>query len=419
MHNITLKNVLRRVHPIKGFVYHSVGWDPVVPEVLRAEVREREGSRGRCSGCGRKAPGYDRHPPRQWRFVPLWGIVVWLVYAPRRVDCPRCGVIIEEVPWAKGKLRLCEVFRLFLAQWARRLSWAETAEAFSVAWADVYAAVKWVVDYGIENRDLSGVEALGVDEIHVGSKDKFWTLVYQIDDHCKRLLWIGYDRTEATFDHFFDVFGEEFCRGIRFLCSDMWKPYLNAAARYLPEALHILDRFHIVKKLNEAIDDIRREESRARAQAGLEPLLKKMRWAFLKKRRNWTPFQRRRMRDIEGSALRTLRAFLLVETFQHFWTYCSPTWAGKFLDAWCRKVSRSRLEPLKKVARSLQAHRSLLLNYFAAKRQFSSGVVEGLNAKVKLTLKRSYGFRTENAREVALYHALGKLPEPVFTHSFF
>lgn len=418
MYSITVKSLLRKLHPIKGFVYHSVGWDTKDPKALRAEVREREGSRGRCSGCGRKAPGYDRQPQRKWRFVPLWGIVMWIVYAPRRVDCPRCGVTIEEVPWAKGKLHLCEVFRLFLAQWARRLSWAETASAFSVSWADVFDAVKSVVDYGIQNRDLSGVEALGVDEVHVGTKDKFWTLVYQIDSHCKRLLWVGYDRTEATFEHFFEVFGEEFCNGIRFLCSDMWKPYLNAAARYLPDALRILDRFHIVKNLNEAIDNIRREECRVRAQAGLDPLLKKMRWVFLKKRRNWTPSQRRRMRQIQGSSLRTLRAFLLVETFQHFWTYCSPTWAGKFLDAWCQRVSRSRLAPLKKVARSLKSHRSLLLNYFAAKRQFSSGVVEGLNAKVKLTLKRSYGFRTENAREVALYHALGKLPEPTFTHSF-
>jgi transposase len=144
-----------------------------------------------------------------------------------------------------------------------------------------------------------------------------------------------------------------------------------------------------------------------------------MRWVFLKKRCNWTKNQRLRMREIEGLSLRTLRAFLLVETFQHFWTYISPAWAAKFLDAWCTKVARSRLEPLKKVARSLRSHRPLLLNYFKAKRQFSSGVVEGLNAKVKLTLKRSYGFRTENAREVALYHALGRLLEPEFTHSFF
>jgi len=419
MCSITLESILRRVHPIKGFIYRAVTWEPSTPDTLRVEVVERKGNRGICSGCGKRGPGYDRQPERQWDFVPFWGLLVFLVYAPRRIDCRKCGPTIERVPWACGKHQNCEVFRLFLAQWARLLSWAEVARCFRASWADVYGAVKWVVDYGIENRDLSGVQALGVDEVHVGKKDKFWTLVYQIDDHCKRLLWIGYDRTESTFDLFFEVFGEDFCGRIRFLCSDMWKPYLNSAAYFLPNVLHILDRFHIVKKLNEAIDDIRREESRARAEAGLDPLLKKMRWAFLKKRCNWTKSQRHRMRAIEGSALRTLRAFLLVEAFQHFWTYCSPTWAAKFLDAWCQKVARSNLDPLKKVARSLTAHRSLLLNYFTAKRHFSSGVVEGLNAKVKLTMKRSYGFRTENARQVALYHALAKLPEPIFTHRFF
>jgi transposase len=419
MYQITIKSVLRRLHPIKGFVYHSVRRDPFVEEVLRVEVRERKGSRGRCSGCGCQGAAYDRQPERQWRFVPLWGLVVWLVYAARRIDCPSCGPTIERLPWASGKLRLCEVFRLFLAQWARRLSWAETAQAFSVAWADVYGAVRWVVAYGLQHRDVSGVVALGVDEIHVGKKEKFWTLVYQIDEHCKRLLWVGRDRTEKTFDAFFESFGPAFCAGIGFICSDMWKPYLNAAARWAPGALRILDRFHIVKKLNEAIDEIRCQEARARAQAGLEPLLKKMRWAFLKKRSNWSPSQRRRMRDLEGTALRTLRAFLLVEAFQHFWTYCSPFWAARFLDGWCARVMRSRLEPLKKIARSLRLHRSLLLNYFLAGKQYSSGVVEGLNAKIKLTLKRSYGFRTADAREVALFHALGKLPEPQFTHSFF
>jgi len=416
---ITLKTILREVHPIKGFVYQSIDWHPVVPKALRVQVAARHGCRGICAGCGEKGPGYDRLPERQWDFIPFWGLLVFLVYAPRRIDCRKCGTTVERLPWATGKFQICDVFRLFLAQWARLLSWAEVARSFRVSWADVYGSVKSVVEYGIENRDLSGVEALGVDEIHVGKKDKFWTLVYQIDNHCKRLLWIGTDRTEETFEFFFEVFGSKFCEGIRFICSDMWKPYLNAAARHLPQALQILDRFHIVKKLNEAIDEVRREETRARADAGLDPLLKKMRWAFLKKRCNWTSGQRRRMREIEGSALRTLRAFLLVETFQHFWTYVSPTWAGKFLDAWCAKVARSQLAPLKKVARSLKSHRRLLLNYFEAKRRYSSGVVEGLNAKVKLTLKRSYGFRTENAREVALYHALGKLPEPSFTHSFF
>jgi transposase len=125
------------------------------------------------------------------------------------------------------------------------------------------------------------------------------------------------------------------------------------------------------------------------------------------------------MREIHGSALLKLQALLLVEAFQHFWTYRFPTWAAKFLDKWRAEVARSRLDPFKKVARSLRVHRRLLLNYFEARKRFSSGIVESLNAKVKLTLRPSYGFRTDNSRQIALFHALGKLPEPHFTHSFF
>jgi len=199
----------------------------------------------------------------------------------------------------------------------------------------------------------------------------------------------------------------------------MWKAYLAVIARRLPEALHILDRFHIRRNLGDAVDQIRRAETSALAQAGISPLLKKMRWALLKHRRNWTRKERVRMRELITTGLHSIRAFLLVESFDHFWTYNSPTWAGKFLDAWCRKVARSRLEPLKKVAATLKGHRQLLLNYFEAMKLFSSGVVEGLNNKLKLTLKRSYGFRTDTARKVALYHTLAKLPEPEHTHCFF
>jgi len=417
--DITVKALLREVHPMKGFVYQKVEKHPIFPNTLLVEISARQGSQGECSKCGSKGACYDHKRKRCWNFIPLWGYMMKFTYALRRIDCRHCGPTIERVPWAKGKNQNCDVFRVYLAQWARLLSWAEVAKCFQASWADVYHAVEWVVDYGLKHRDVSGVTALGIDEIHVGKKEKFWTLIYQIDQGCKRLLWIGQDRKQATVDDFFESFGQEFCKGILYICSDMWKPYLNSARDYLPNVLHILDRFHIVKKLNEAIDTIRREEVKAMAEAGLEPLLKKMRWVFLKKRSNWTENQRQRMRKVEGMSLRTLESFLLVEAFQHFWTYISPTWAGKFMDAWCVRICDSNLEPLKKVAQTLKAHRTLLLNYFKAKKAFSSGVVEGLNAKVKLTLKRSYGFRTENARKVALYHTLGKLPEPKFTHRFF
>jgi transposase len=111
-----------------------------------------------------------------------------------------------------------------------------------------------------------------------------------------------------------------------------------------------------------------------------------------------------------GYNLQSVRAYLLKEDFQQLWNYESTAWAAKFLDQWCRQVMRSRIEPMKKVARTLRAHRELILNYFRARKEFSSGVIEGLNNKAKVTMRKSYGFRTFRVTELALYHSLGKLP---------
>jgi transposase len=148
------------------------------------------------------------------------------------------------------------------------------------------------------------------------------------------------------------------------------------------------------------------------AQEGHAPLLKKSRWYVLKRKENLTPQQEFRLRGLLRYNLQTVRTYLLLkEDFQQFWEYNSPTWAGMFLDFWCHQTMRSRIEPMKKIARMLRAHRALLLNYFKAKKQFSSGVVEGLNNKAKVTMR--------SILELALYHSLGKLPEPELTHEFF
>ena len=148
-------------------------------------------------------------------------------------------------------------------------------------------------------------------------------------------------------------------------------------------------------------------------------MLKYTRWILLKRPENLTQKQGIRLRDILRYNLKTIRAYLLKEDFQWFWEYVSPYWAGIFLDQWCTKVMRSKIEPMKKVAKTIRNHRELILNWFRAKKQFSSGVVEGLNTKVKLTMRKSYGFRTFKAAELALYHTLGKLPEPLLTHRFY
>jgi transposase len=419
MYSITLKSILNDVQPVKGFVYESVMYSEVMPDAIEVAVVPRQGSQARCSGCGRACPTYDHaKEPRTWILPPLFKFAMVLLYTMRRVKCPACGVVVEKVPWATGKHHLCDGFRLLLARWARKLSWDETADSFKVSWADVYASVQWVVDYGLKHRVLENIHAIGIDEICVRVGRVFWTLIYQIDEHMTRLLWVGHDRTEPTVLAGFSSLGEPVCEGIRYVCSDMWAPYLAAVKSRL-SALHVLDRFHIRQQLNKAVDEVRRGEARALAQAGLVPRLKKLRWALLKNRKNWTQSERRRMNDLEQSGLASIRAYWLVTAFEHFWSYVSPTWAGKFLDGWCRRVRRSRLKPLKTVAASLTEHREVLLNYFRAKKAISGGVIEGLNNKVKVTFRKSYGFRTDKAREIALFHVLGKLPEPQLIHGFF
>src|SRR5213075_1482104 len=151
---------------------------------------------------------------------------------------------------------------------------------------------------------------------------------------------------------------DELASKIAFVCSDMWEPYLKVIREKCSEALHILDRFHIVAKMNKALDEVRASESRRMAQEGLVPVLKKSRWLLLKREENLKTEQRFRLRDLLRYNLKTVRAYLLKEAFQQLWDYDSPTWAGKFLDDWCRQVMRSRIEPMKKTPLSTQPSRT-------------------------------------------------------------
>ena len=171
--------------------------------------------------------------------------------------------------------------------------------------------------------------------------------------------------------------------------------------------------------LSKAIDEVRAGEAKELKQKGYEPILTKTRWLLLKRPENLTETQDTKLSELLQYNLRSIRSYLLKEEFQLFWSYASPYWAGQFLDKWCTKTMRSKIEPMKKVARMLRRHRPLLLNWFRAKKQFSSGVVEGFNTKAKLTTRKAYGFRTYRAAEIALYHALGALPAPKTTHVFF
>ena len=389
-----LITILNRCHRFRGFVYQHAHFS-ADKKSIEVAVRPRKGSAAVCSRCHLPAPGYDQLAERRFEFIPLWGFLVFLLYTMRRVNCRRCGIVaVEEVPWGDGKRTLTKAYMLFLARWARRLSWKETAEDFRTSWNKVFDAVEHVVTFGLEHRVLGQIDAIGVDEIQYAKGHKYLTLVYQIDLDVTRLLWVGRERTIESSRGFFAVIGDELASKIVFICLRYVGALSQSHSREMLRGVHILDRFHIVAKMNKALDEVRAGESRRMATEGRVPVLRKSRWLLLKREENLKTEQRFRLRDLLRYNLKTVRAYLLKEAFQQLWDYNSPAWAGKFLDDWCRQVMRSRIEPMKNIARSLRQHRELILNYFRAQKLLSSGVVEGLNNKAKVTMRKSYGFRT-------------------------
>jgi transposase len=246
------------------------------------------------------------------------------------------------------------------------MSWKETATVFSTSWDSVYRAVQWVVHWGIVHRELTGIESIGIDEIQHRRGHHYLTLVYQLDQGCKRLLCVRRERTEASLSSFFSLLNAETIQGIKYACTDMWPAYLKVLRERATGTMNILARFHIMNKFSEALDKVRADETRQLLRDGYEPVLTKSRWCILKKRENLTETQ---------------------------------------------------IEPMKRMAKMLERHEPLLLNWFEA-RGLSSGIVEGFNNKAKLTVRKSYGFKEVETISTALYHQLGDLPEPIRTHKF-
>jgi transposase len=288
---LQVKTILNRVQEHAGFVFREVRlWSRQdEPERIEIRVRAHAGMSRRCSRCRRAAPGYDQLEERQWQHVPLWGIEVWFRYAPRRVECPEHGVVVEHLPWNEGKRPVTTALMGFLARWARRLSWRETAQVFQVSWEAVYRSVEWFVAWGLAQRELKGVESIGVDEIHWGHglrASNFLTVIYQIDAHCRRLLFVGKGRSKRT----------------------------------LQQGLKVLDRFHIMMHLNQAVDEVRRAESarlRAAGTMGAQKL-KRMRWTLLRRGSRVRGRARQKLKALLSSKLATARAWELKETFVHF-----------------------------------------------------------------------------------------------------
>lgn len=370
--------------------------------------------RPRCGKCGHTGKYRDTRPARQFKHVPLWGLPVFLSYSPRRVICKHCGgIYVEQIPWASGKRRLTDAFACYLATWARLLPWIEVARLFHCAWGTVASAVDFVVQYGLENRDLSGITHIGIDEIARRKGHNYLTNVYDLKT--RKLIWSGKGRSEHTLRQFFEYLGPEKAKSLQGICCDMWMPYINVIEEKAPDALLVFDKFHIVRHLMNAVDQVRRDEVTEKGKEHKQ-LIKHSRYIWLKNPWNLTDKQKIKLGSLEKLNLKINRAYLLKESFRNLWSYKTVSWATKYLKQWFWWATHSRLDPIRKFAWMIRRNEENIVSYF--KLPINNASVEGLNNKAKIISRRAYGFRSVRSHILNLYHCLADLPWPKMVHTF-
>lgn len=363
----------------------------------------------RCGVCRqrcRKVHGVRK--ARDWRDLSMRKLPVKLRYCPRRVECPRCGLRVEEVPWAEPWARITTALSNAVARLARELSWQGTARQYGLNWKSVATIVKRAVQYGLRHRKRPPVHVIGIDEVSRRKGQVYLTVVYDLERRV--LLWVGDERTEEAVRPFFTKeMGPRRCRTLQVVCMDMWAAYANLVREHAANAQILFDRFHIVKHLNEAVDAVRRDLWRRLTLKERVPF-KGTRWLLLKNPWNLTGDQKERLSTLVQWNTPLVRAWYLKEAFQLFWTYKQPWRAEQHLTKWINSAMRSKLEPFKKFAQMLRSHLDGILPW--TKIRVSNGAVEGMNNKIKSISHRSFGFRTAENFIAAIYHCCAQLPLP-------
>jgi transposase len=364
----------------------------------------------RCGICRQRClEVHDIRKEREWRDLSMRKLALKLRYRPRRVECPRCGVRVEDFPWAEPWARVTAALSNAVAVLARELSWQGTARQYGLNWKSVATIVKRAVQYGLRHRKRPPVHVIGIDEVSRRKGQVYLTVVYDLERRV--LLWVGDDRTEEAVRPFFTKeMGLRRCRTLQVVCLDMWAAYAKLVRQHAPNAQILFDRFHIVKHLNEAVDAVRRELWR-RLTSKERTSFQGTRWLLLKNPWNLKDSQKERLSTLIQWNTPLVRAWYLKEAFQLFWTYKQPWRAQQHLNKWIRSAMRSKLDAFKKFAQMLRSHLDGILPW--TKIRVSNGAVEGMNNKIKSISHRSFGFRTAENFIAAIYHCCARLPLPV------
>jgi len=344
-----------------------------------------------CSGCLRRVRRiYDRRPARNWRHLDLAGMEVRLQYDIRRVDCRRCGVRTELVPWAEPESDFTREFEQMAAYLAQRTDKTTVSSLMRVAWTTVGSIVTRVVErLGPADR-LDGLTVIGVDELSYRRHHEYVTVVI---DHTKGdVVWVKEGKSADTLRQFFADLGPERAARLEAVTIDMSAAYIQAVTEATPEALLVFDRFHVQRLAHDALDAVRREQMRDILDADLRKAVKGVRFVLQKNPWNLRQAEKATLANVQRQNRSLYRAYLLKETLVDILDRRQANVAERLLDEWIRWAVRSRLRPFKKLARTIRRYKEGILAY--VRTGLSNGRAEGLNGKIRTITRRSFGFHS-------------------------
>lgn len=365
-----------------GFTFHN-------DSTVRLYVKPKKNG-CRCPVCDRRGRIVrEREQPREWRDLTVGGWQLWLVYRPREIYCTTHGRIQERIPWAEAEARTTYRFEFVMLKLCRNTTQKAAAQILGVSPSTLSDLLHRSIQRHRSGHKIRGLKHLGVDEIAFKKGRKYATLVYDLDR--SRVVWIGEGKGRDTIDQFFNNHLSDYQKQqIKAACSDMSQAYIGAIQYHCPDAALVIDRFHVVKALNDAVDEIRKQQWREASREDRK-VYKGLRWLLYRRSSTRTPEQTRTLKQLEKSNRRIYRAWQLKDEFEAFWDYNAPWASERFLNTWLTRCMRSRLDPLKKFARTIRKHMDAILAYTT--HPITNAVSEGLNRIAKIVKNRASGFR--------------------------
>jgi transposase len=359
-------------------------------KTLKLWVRRKRGNRKLvCSGCGRKfTDAFDSYE-REVRDLPCFEYRTTVVVELYRVRCPQCGIKIEKVPLLPSKAPFSRRFEDAVGLACESAPVRRVARQFGLAASTVRAIDLRYLKRWAAGRKKPALRQMGVDEIHLGKKQKFLTVVSNLETG--EPLWFGRERKKDTLDEFFQKQLNAFQRSaIRAACVDMWEPFRQSIEQWVPRCRIVYDKFHIMQHAGAAIDEVRRAEFFRKGGAARE-VVKGKRWLLLSRWVHLNTQKKRQLNQLFALNRRVMKAYLLKESLDRLWSYRYEGAMLRYLESWIDQLRWQRLKPMEKLARMLLDHLEGILNY--CRTQVPLGVVEAVNGNIKALLRRGRGYR--------------------------